>query len=372
MSDRIVALIAGGTAGHVNLALSVAESVARLDSEAGILFVGTANSVEAKMLAETGWDFAPVPGKPYQRTGPIGKLSALVSAVRGFRTARRLLRARRVTTAIGFGAYASFGGTLAARSLGLPTAIMEPNAELGMANRFLRRVADLVFIGWEECDVKLAPERKRVHGVPIRGQIEALHDRRHQFPGTDARTARILIMAGAEDSRRFNEIVGSLVRALRREGLDLEVRHQTGPADVESIRREWHESGIDAMVESRFASVSDGLDWADFVIARSGASTIAETALTGRPALFVPLSGASEDHQSRNAELIARRGGALWSRESPWNERDLASRIAAILASPEAWSRAAERMRSALRPGASERIAKDVLAMSCDSKGKPS
>lgn len=363
MNDRTVAFIAGGTAGHVNLALSVAEAVSRLDPEAGILFVGTADGVEATMLASTAWEFAAVPGRPYQRTGPIGKINALVFAVGGFGAARRLLRSRGVTSAMGFGAYASFGGSLAARSLGIPTAIMEPNAEFGMANRFLRHFADLVFVGWEECDDKVPSDRKRIHGIPIRQEIEALHHKRHDLSDAEERATRILIMAGAEDSRRFNEAAVSLARALARNGLRVEVLHQTGPADVESVRRDWRESGTVATVQTRLESVADGLDWADFVIARSGASTIAETALAGRPALFVPLPGASEDHQSRNAELIARRGGAIWSHETPWNESELAAKIVHVLSSPDAWSRSAERMRHALRPGAAERIATDILSM---------
>lgn len=142
------------------------------------------------------------------------------------------------------------------------------------------------------------------------------------------------------------------------------MRHQTGPSDVDGIRRGWQENEIDARVESHFDRVAGALDWADFVIARSGASTVAETALVGRPALFVPLPGASDDHQRRNAELIAQKGGALWSKESPWNEDALAKEIADVLSSAEQWTRAAERMRRALQPGAAERIARKILSRS--------
>lgn len=250
---------------------------------------------------------------------------------------------------------------MAARSLGIPTAIMEPNAECGMANRLLRPFVDLVFLGWEECDDGVDPRRRRVHGVPVRMGIEALRERYHAPPGSE-RASRILLMAGWEDSTRFNEITMSLVRTIRDAGVSLEVRHQTGPTDVASIRDQWREVGIAATAESWFDSITDALDWADFIIARPGASTVAETALTGRPALFVPLPTASEDHQSRNAELIARHGGALWSRETSWCTRELAASIASTLSSPDEWRRCAERARGALSPGASERIARDLLS----------
>jgi len=362
MNRQLVALIAGGTAGHVNLALSVAEAIRRVAPDVDVLFIGAPNGVEATMLARTDWRFEAIPGRPFQRTGLIGKAGAVASAARGILEGRRLLRAKGVTYAIGFGAYASFGGTAAARSLGIPTAILEPNAEIGMANRVLRRWVDRVFVGWNECEIPIDPSRKNVCGVPVRDAFRKLRDVRHDPPASTGRPSRILIMAAAEESGRFNEISMSLVHALHDRGIAVEVRHQTGPSDVDAIRRAWSERGIDASTAERLDDIAAALAWADFVIARSGASTIAETAIAGRPALFIPLSRASEDHQSRNAALIASRGGALWSSESNCELETIVNQVADILTSAERWSNAAARMRAALDPDAGERIARDVLA----------
>jgi len=362
MTNRLIALIAGGTAGHVNLAIATAEAFGRIDSNVDVLFIGARNDIAAAMIAKTPWSFESIPGRPFQRTGVAGKVGAVTSVAPSLVQGRRLLRARSAAAVVGFGAYASFGGTLAARTLGIPATILEPNAKLGMANRVLRHVADHIFLGWAECEVPVDEARKSVCGVPVRHAFEALRDQPHDAPAVAGRPARVFIMAGSEPSQRFNDLTGSLLRRIREQGVCVEVRHQAGPVDVGAVRRSWTESGIEAIVEERLDEVAEVLDWSDYVIARSGASTIAETAIVGRPALFVPLAGSSEDHQTCNAALIAERGGAQWAGESSWNEEILVNVMLPVLESPERWSEAAARMRQALEPGAAERIAHDVLS----------
>ncbi|HUP50593.1 MAG TPA: glycosyltransferase [Thermoanaerobaculia bacterium] len=289
---RIV-LAAGGTAGHVYPAIAVAEELQRRGVD--VLFAGTADGLERELLR--GHPLEILPGLPFQRRALAGRAVALLAVPASVLAARRLLRRGGAAAVVGFGGYASVGPVLAARTLGIPAAILEPNAVLGMANRFLARFADRIYIGaFTRCD---APAARRT-GLPLRRQI------------LDA-AARTISTNGARVLLFDDALAPDGVKVLR-------------PGDAPSI--------------------ADAYRSCELVIARAGAGTLAEISLLGLPAIVVPLREAAEDHQWLNAEAYRERGAAIVASsvtaemvlgllDSP-EERERLGRAAAALAAPNA------------------------------------
>ncbi len=324
-----------------------------------ILFVGTPEGSEAEIMKRYDYEFELVPGAPFQRTRPSGRVRAMSSLAAGIGRSRTLLRSRRIEAVIGFGGYAALGGVLAARSLGLWCAILEPNAAVGQANRILRHVANRIYVSHAGCHGWLPAGRTQVVGTPVREEIRAV------VPSSDRsldlqRERSILVLAGAEPSPRMGIAVASLLRRLHEGGLKLRVVHQIGPVDSAPIERIYTEAGICSEIDDHLESVAPALPHTDFVIGRSGASTIAELCVSGIPSLLVPLPEAAEDHQTRNARFVAAAGAAIWTSEADWDEERLAAEIGSLLRDQTCWKSFSDSARRLMRPDAGSSLVTDL------------
>jgi UDP-N-acetylglucosamine--N-acetylmuramyl-(pentapeptide) pyrophosphoryl-undecaprenol N-acetylglucosamine transferase len=354
MRPRRIAFAAGGTAGHVLPALAVAQEARALDPSAEILFVGTGAGFEVRLVPRANFELLLVPGAPFQRTSALGKLKALSSLPFGVAAARSVLREREIEAVIGFGGYATAPMLLAARSLGLRTALHESNAELGLANRRLAPLVDVVYLGFPG---SRTGEDGRAIGTPVRREIlEAA-----SAPRVTGRGARVLVLSGSDPSPFLDERVPSLLARLAAETGPVTAWHQCGGAP-ERVTAEYLRAGIDASVSPFFDDIAACYAGADLVIARSGGGVLAELAAVGRPSLLVPLADAAEGHQSRNAELFAERSGALRCEEGAWDERLLVAPLARLLADEEARERASRGARAVAAPRAATRLAAEILS----------
>jgi len=349
-----IAVAAGGTAGHAVLGLAVAGACRRQWPQAEILFLGAEQGAEGRLVASCGLPFLRLPASPFQRQPLGGKLAAVVNAARSVAQARRLLRRHRVRLVVGAGGYVTVGPLLAARSLGVATAILEPNAVPGLANRLLGRWADRIFLGFDATARYFPAARLRVTGTPVRPEIDRAAAARRHRPPPAGRPRRVLITAGSEGSSLIND---RLPPVLGRVGLPLEVRHQVGEGDPQAVRRAYREAAIAATVGRYFDDLPASYRWADLAISAAGASTLAELALCALPAILVPRSGVAEDHQRANARLFAELAGVPWVDAGRWHDAELAAEIAALLSDSGRWRDAAVRLERLARPGAAARIA---------------
>ena len=303
-----VALAAGGTAGHVYPAVAVAHELRRLGHDC--LFLGsTAAGRERDIVVDDRLEL--LPSRPYQRTTPFGKVAALAAMPVAIAAAARILRRERIDAVIGFGGYASVGPVLAARMLGRTTAILEPNAVLGMANRLLAPFADRIYTGMiTHCD---SAKARRV-GLPVRREIvEAARER-------TAHNGRPRVFL-----------------------FDHELRIEA--------------AGIHLIEATNVGHVAEGYGLCDVVVARAGAGTFAEIAVCGLPAIIVPLD-AAEDHQTRNADRYARAGAAIVT-----DANSVAARLQELLADEErrlAMGRCAAALAA---PDAARHLVTDLLGM---------
>jgi UDP-N-acetylglucosamine--N-acetylmuramyl-(pentapeptide) pyrophosphoryl-undecaprenol N-acetylglucosamine transferase len=303
--------------------------------------------------------------------------------LRGVAQARRCLRNHQTELLIGFGGYASAGAVLAARSLRVPIVIHDSNALPGLTNRLLGRVADGVALSFAGAQHWFPPQRSRVVGSPVRAAVSELGEARQ--PPDRARPAHVLILGGSLGSPFLNREAPLLLAKLAAAGLQIKVRHQAGKPsavpfsqhdrrfaapDLAAIERAYEERAVAAEVQPYIDDMRAAYAWADVCITCAG-SAMAEIAATGLPAVVVPLSAASEDHQSANAAAFAADSGIFWVRETEWNRDSVAQKVAGWLTSPDAWRNAAATMRLAARADAAAQVValcEAVLHSSCSSR----
>ena len=352
-SDRLrVALVVGDTAGHTHPALAVADALRARESDAEILFFGTSDSVAASIVDRAGHAFVPVPGSPIRRADAAGLARAAWRTSQSIGVARRSLAGHHAQLAMGFGGFASGGVIVAARTLGLRTAILEANVEFGLANRWLRPWVDRVFLG-------LGSPQSSVAGVPVRSSVVSLADAPPRHPPQD--TLRILVVSGSRGRDFFAEHLPPVLARLVSAGIRIKVRQQAAVPGV--LREQYASLDIPATIEPFVEDIAGAYAWADVAIARGGASTIAELAIAGLPALLVPLADASANHQAANAELWQRAGAGIAIAERDWRDDVVIAWLHAMATDEPAWRARSRAARDLARPNAATHIAEECVRL---------
>ncbi|WP_158929831.1 undecaprenyldiphospho-muramoylpentapeptide beta-N-acetylglucosaminyltransferase [Acidisphaera sp. S103] len=355
-----IVIAAGGTGGHFFPAEALAaELVARghrivlmTDARSGGLSSPTFAGREQYVIRGAG-----IAGRgAWRGAKAVGSLTAGVVQARG------VLAGLGAACIVGFGGYPCVAPVLAARLLRRRPAVIlqEQNAVLGRANRFLAKRADELALGFE--DTKRVPPgtQTAVTGNPVRPAIAAL-SKTGYIAATDR--IRLLVLGGSLGARVFSDVVPAALRALPETLRDrLSVVQQTRPEDLERVKAAYAEDGIPAELSPFFPNVASRLVAAHLVIARAGASTVAELAVAGRPAILVPLPGAIDDHQTANARALAEAGGAWVVPQPQFTPAFLAERLGQVLADPAGLAEAAVGARSQARADAAARLADLVEA----------
>jgi UDP-N-acetylglucosamine--N-acetylmuramyl-(pentapeptide) pyrophosphoryl-undecaprenol N-acetylglucosamine transferase len=360
---RRIAIVAGGTAGHVYPALATADAYREIFPDAELLFIGSPNGLESRLVPARGYDLEIIRAAPFAGRGAGGKIRALGSLAIGTVEARRLLKARRIKLVIGFGGYVSAGALIAARSLRIGTAIHEANVVPGLANRWLGRLAERIYLAFDQTRPAFPASRALVTGNPVRREIVSVRERRRQSFGRSDSRARVLVTGGSGGSDFLNRRVPALLGKVAGHGFTLEARHQAGQVSLEPIHSAYVAAGISASVAPYIDDMAEVYAWADFAIACAGSQTISELSVCGLPYLLVPLSGAAADHQIDNAVAFTERGRGLWVREETWDTDSLASQIAALLRERQSRGDALESETAPREIDAAARLVADVEAM---------
>ena len=355
-----VALAAGGTAGHVMVALAIAEALERVAPGIETVFLGADRGTEARLVAAHGRRLEVLPAAPLKRQRWSGRLVALRESARGIPPARRVLVDRSVRLVIGTGGYAAFAPILAARSLGIPCAIHEANALPGLANRILGAIVDRVYLSSEDARSSFPTHSTIVTGTPLRAEVADVGAIGARTKVAD-RPARVLVTAGSEGSRFLDREAPRLLGALAARGIAVEAWHQAGLGELDPLRDVYAVAGVDARVTAFIDDMRSAYAWADLAIAGCGASTVAELATAGLPSLVVPLAGVADDHQRRNAEAFARVGAVAIADERDWDRERVAATVMRLLFDDDARSTASAAMRALARPDAADVLARDCL-----------
>jgi UDP-N-acetylglucosamine--N-acetylmuramyl-(pentapeptide) pyrophosphoryl-undecaprenol N-acetylglucosamine transferase len=354
-------LAAGGTGGHLFPAEALARELVR---QGGAVHLATDRRADAFAEKVPGVAVCQVRAGRFGG-GPLRVAYGVAEMALGIVQARRLLRRLAPDAVVGFGGYASVPTMFAASQLGVPTLIHEQNAVLGRANRLLASRVSRIATGFAEtAGLRPGDTSRVVHtGNPVRPAILAAGQTDYT-PPDPGRPIELLILGGSQGARIFSDVVPSALAALppQLRGA-LRVSQQARPEDRDRAIADLQTNGITAEVETFFNDVPARLARAHLVICRSGASTVAELAATGRPALLVPYPHATDDHQAANARAFAE-AGAGWSiPQSSLTPALLTERLAELLGDRDRLSHAAAQARRFGCDDAAERLAGLVLEL---------
>ncbi len=346
-----VMIMAGGTGGHVYPALAIADALRQQGHE--VVWMGAPDSFESRAVPKQGipMEFIRVSGL---RGKGIGKLlSAPLVLLRALRDALAALRRQQPQLVLGMGGFAAGPGGVAAWLMRRPLLIHEQNAAAGMTNRLLARIATRVLEAFPNTF-----HHALTVGNPVRAGFAEL-------PAPTQRLARegvmrVLVIGGSQGSLALNTLVPKAL-SLMPETARPQVRHQAGRT-LERAQQSYADAGVSASVEAFIDDMPAAYAWADLVICRSGASTVAELAAAGCAALLVPFPAAVDDHQTRNGEYLVAAGAAQLVQERDLNPELLAALLGTMLSDRAALARMGEAARSAAWTDATARIVAECLA----------
>ncbi|WP_174298576.1 undecaprenyldiphospho-muramoylpentapeptide beta-N-acetylglucosaminyltransferase [Sphingomonas bacterium] len=353
-------LAAGGTGGHMVPAAALATELTRRGHR--VALVSDARGVRFPGLFDTGDGGVQthvLPAGRFQLRRPQGWAAAAREMWRGRAMARELYRTFRPAAVVGFGGYPALPALLAAFADRIPTAIHEQNAVLGRVNRLVAGRVDAIATAYGRVE-RLRPSlaaKVRLVGNPVRDAVLALRARPYPLLEEDG-IFRVLVTGGSQGASVLSRVVpdglSMLPVAFRRR---LQVTHQARIEDIDAARAKYAELSIAADLATYLPDMPNDLAWAHLVIARAGASTIAELTAAGRPAILVPYPSAADDHQTANAQEITLAGGARTIDEQDFTPVELAKQVQKLGLDPHALANAAGRARGCGRPDATRDLA---------------
>ncbi len=365
---RPIVIAAGGTGGHFYPAEALAD---RLIARGHWVVLMT----DARAVVPRGSVFDPrnqyvLPGAGIAGRGVVRAGKAIFALAAGVMRARSVMGRLRPVAVVAFGGYPAVPPVLASRLLRdkPPVILHEQNAVLGRANRFLSRHANFLALSFVATRRVPAKIQRTVTGLPVRPAVTALNQFVYEPPRGQKHdgsimggSIRLLILGGSLGARIFSDIVPwALARMPDPIRVRLMVTQQCRAEDLDRVRETYAANGITAELETFFIDIAERLRAAHLVIARAGASTVAELAIAGRPSVLVPLPGAIDDHQSANAKALGDTGGAWVMPQPGFTVVSLSELLKSLLADPEALAQASGYARLVARPGAADALANVV------------
>ncbi len=356
---RPIVIATGGTGGHMFPALTLARELRGRGQDVLVL-------CDARGARYLGSDFAHrviQAGSPSGR--PLRRVQALARLGVGLAQALALLRRRRPAAVAAFGGYASVPVGLAARLLGIPLLVHEQNAVLGRGNRLIARKAAVLALSFAETEGAAAAPGARnvVTGNPVRAEVVAHRDQRYT-PPEPAGPLDLLVVGGSQGARILSDVLPAALKALPPAArARIRLTQQCRPEDLERVASAYAALGFTAELKSFFDDLPERLADAHLVISRSGASSVAELLVLGRPSLLVPYRLAADDHQRANAGALAAAGAAWLIGESELDGERLAAKLSACLVRPEQLAEMAGRAHGLGRPDAARALADAALSL---------
>lgn len=358
MSRLRVLIAGGGTGGHIIPALAVARALTATQN-AEVLFVGTERGMESRLVPEAGFPLHMVTVGPLNRVSLVTRLRTLSHLAGAIGDCNRLIRSFQPGVVFGVGGYASGPAMAAALWTKTPAMVFEPNAMPGMANRLVGKRVQAAAVNFEAAAQWFA--HAEVTGIPVRPEFFSIS------APDPAAAPHLLIFGGSQGARIFNQRMPAVVARLLAAIPGLTVLHQSGARHFEATQAAYAASGADpARVEVRafIDEMPARFARANVVMARSGASTVAELAAAGKPSLLIPFAAAADGHQKRNAEAMVAAEAAVMLEESEFqNEEKIFAALTGLFGDPVRLAAMSSAARTMAHPDAAERIVARLVAL---------
>ena len=343
-----ILIAGGGTGGHVIPAIAIAREL-QSQYQAEVLFVGTARGLETRLVPAAGFPLELINVGALNRVSLTTRLKTLIDLPRAITHAARLIRSFKPDIILGVGGYASGPAMLAGAMLQIPLMAFEPNVLPGFANRLVARWVSAAAVHFETTK-RYFPDAD-VTGVPVRQQFFRLSARTSDGPPT------LLVFGGSQGAHAVNVALIQALAQLAHQVPGFHLIHQTGQNDYQAARAAATHANISAEVSPFIDDMPAAFARADLLICRSGAGTVAEVAAAGKPAIFIPLPTAADDHQRLNAEPLANAGAARLLPQSELTPSRLAQEVAALLRDRAQLQRMGDAARQFAHPQAASQIA---------------
>lgn len=343
--SKTIMIMAGGTGGHIFPALAVAHSMR--DAGWRVVWLGNPEGMEARLVPQHGFEMVNLKFAALRGKGILRKLLLPVNLLKGFWQAQKAIRQVQPDVVLGMGGYITFPGGMMAVLLGKPLVVHEQNSVAGLANRVLAGVADRIVTGFPD-----VLNKGVWAGNPVRPEIAKIAPPAERFAERTG-ALRVLVIGGSLGAQALNEMVPKGM-ALLAESEQPQIVHQAGEKHIEALKANYAAVGVQAHCVSFIEDMAGAYEWADLVICRAGALTVAELAATGVASILVPFPHAVDDHQTGNAKFLVNVGGAFLLPQS-----ELTPESIALIRN---YSRGqllemAEQARSLAKPDATEEVA---------------
>ncbi len=345
----------GGTGGHLFPGVAIAEELRAREPAAPVRFVGTERGIEARVLPDLGWELTFIRVSGLKTVGLMGTIRGLFRLPRALWQARRVVKEWKPDVVVGVGGYASGPVVLMARLRGLPTAICEQNSIPGFTNKLLGKVVRAVFLSFDESRRFFKPKRIIMSGNPVRRELAARLLAAGAAPRPADAPLTVLVSGGSQGAKAVNEIAAQALAALARER-PLAILHQTGTADLDVTIARYQAAGVTADCRAFIKDMAAAYQQADLIVGRAGATTVAELAIAGKPAIFIPYPHAADNHQELNAREMAEAGAALMFKQSELTADKLAGALRPLLDDAATRAKMGAAMRALARPQAAAAV----------------
>jgi UDP-N-acetylglucosamine--N-acetylmuramyl-(pentapeptide) pyrophosphoryl-undecaprenol N-acetylglucosamine transferase len=344
--------------------MAVAEEFLARDPANQVLFVGTARGIEARTVPAAGYPLELISAAGVRGKGSLSKIKAAAMMLYGYAQSRKVLKRFHPDFVLGVGGYASLPMVLAARGMQVPCFIHEQNAIPGMTNKILAHFATQVFITLEE-SAKFFPEKRiLVTGNPLRRQILDMVGK-VQSPPTSEKEGKkkfqLFVFGGSQGAHAINMAMVAALPELKAGVAEIEITHQTGENDLETVASAYHREGLPARVTAFISDMATEYAKADLIICRAGATTIAEVTACGKACLFIPFPHAVDDHQRRNAEALLKKDACFMMLEHELDGESLARTIRELAEDNASVERIARNSFALSRLDAAEIIVNEMI-----------
>ncbi len=352
-----VAITGGGTGGHIYPALAVGEFLSRTYPDVRVCFIGASGGMEERLAQSSGFPFSGVVARKIRRLISPDTVVTLLVLGRGWLQARRHLRTISPSVVLGTGGYVAAATVIAASGLGLPVVIHEQNAIGGRTNRWLARLAARVCLTYEESLPNFPRERAVVTGLPIRADLVGTVERgeAHRALGVPPESFMVLVLGGSQGAQALNKVVREAISRLPD---NVFVLHQTGPTDADPCGSRERYRPV-AFLDTKMLRLA--YHAADLALSRCGASTLAELAVAGLPAMLVPYPAAYADHQTANARVVVRHGAAVLIPQAELTPARFVGEVIALMEDRERLESMARASAALARPNAAEQVGRLVI-----------
>lgn len=352
MRDKNILIMAGGTGGHIYPALAVADYLK--DNGFNLFWLGTNKGLETNVVPNHGYPLLKISVVGVRGKGILRLLMTPIMLLIALTQALSIMIKIRPVVVLGMGGFASGPGGIAAWLMRIPLLIHEQNAISGITNRLLAPFAVSVMAAFP--DAFKESEKVTITGNPVRSEIVNLPEPEKRYASRDTNVMKILILGGSLGAKALNEVIPETLLVLSND-YQVQVKHQCGERHYSKVSDAYKDSGIEAEVLPFIDDMAAAYAWADIVICRSGALTVAELAACGVGAILIPFPYAADDHQTANASYLSTSGAAIQIQETQFNVEKLKAVLLQLLHAPEQIVQMAIQARSLAKPDATMMVA---------------